>query len=74
MQQRLPRGDVVGEPGDGLEFIGFEGRAGDLRFGGVLRGIKEAAEGDGDLFGQDKAEFAGELMLMRNPGFVGRRF
>ena len=70
MQQRLPGGDVVGEAGDGLQLIGFKGRAGNLRLGGQLRGVKEAAEGDGDLLGQDEAEFSGELVLEGDPGFV----
>jgi hypothetical protein len=54
-----------------LEFNGFKGCAGDLRFGGVLRGVEEAAAGDGDLLDEDEAEFAGELVLMGDPGLVG---
>jgi len=37
-QQGLPGGDVIGESGDGLEFVGLEGGVGDLGFGGELRG------------------------------------
>ena len=33
----------------GLQFFGFERRAGNLRLGGELRGVEEAAEGNGDL-------------------------
>ena len=71
LEQGLPGGDVVGEAGDGLELGGFEGCAGDLRFGGELGGIEEAAEGDGDLFGEKEAEFGGELMLASDPVLVG---
>jgi hypothetical protein len=67
----LPGGYVVGEAGDGLEFSGFEGCAGDLRFGGVLRGVEEAAERDGDLLAEDEAEFAGEVMLTADPHLIG---
>jgi hypothetical protein len=38
-------------------------RRGFAGFGGELRGVEEAAERDGDLFGEDEAEFGGELML-----------
>jgi hypothetical protein len=71
LEQRLPGGYVVGEASYGLEFGGFKGRAGDLRFGGVLCGVEEAAEGDGDLLDEDEAEFGGELMLVGDPGLVG---
>ena len=70
-EQRLPGGDVVGEAGDGLEFGGFKGGAGDLRLGGELRGVEEAAEGDGDLLVEKQAQFAGELMLAGDPCLVG---
>ena len=70
MQQRLPGGDVIGEAGDGLEFYGFKGCAGYLCLGGVLRGIEEAAEWDGDLLAEDEAELAGEVVLTADPGFV----
>ena len=66
----MPGGYVVGEAGDGLEFDGFEGCAGNLRFGGVLRWVEKAAEGDGDLFAEDEAEFAGEVMLTADPRFI----
>lgn len=66
----MPGGYVVGEAGDGLEFDGFEGCAGNLRFGGVLRWVEKAAEGDGDLFAEDEAEFAGKLVLVGDPGLV----
>jgi hypothetical protein len=74
LEEGLPGGYVVGEAGDGLEFDGFEGCAGNLRFGGVLRGVEEAAEGDGDLLAEDKAEFSGELMLVGDPRLVGGGF
>ena len=67
----LPGGDVVGEAGDGLEFGGFEGGAGNLCLGGELRGIEEAAERDGDLLAEQQAKFAGELVLARDPRLVG---
>ena len=54
LEQRLPGGYVVGQAGDGLEFVGFKGCAGDLRLGGELRGVEEAAEGDGDLLGEKR--------------------
>ncbi len=72
-EQCLPGGYVVGETGDGLEFFGFEGRLGNLRLGGELGGIEEAAERDGDLLCKQQAHFAGELMLARDPGLVGGR-
>ena len=72
LQQRLPRGHVVGQPRHGLQFGGFERRAGNLRLGGQLRGIEQAAEGDGNLLFQQQAHLAGELMLARDPRFIGR--
>ncbi len=71
-QQCLPGSDVVGEAGDGLEFGGFEGCAGDLRLGGELRGVEQAAERDGYLLGEEQADLAGELMLAGDPWLVGR--
>ena len=73
LQQRLPRGDVVGQPRDGLQFGGFQRRAGNLRLGRELRGIEEAAQRNGDLLVEQQADFAGELMLARDPVLVGRR-
>jgi hypothetical protein len=72
LQQRLPGGHVVGQAGDGLQFVGFERRAGNLRLGGVLRGIEEAADGNGNLLFEQQAKLAGELVLAGDPGFVGR--
>ncbi len=69
-QQGLPGGNIVGQAGDGLEFGGFERSAGDLGLGGKLGGIEKSAEGNGDLLRKKKAEFAGELMLARDPGLV----
>ncbi len=69
-QQRLPGGDVVGEAGDGLQFGSFESDFGDARLVGELGGIEEAAERDGDLLLDQKADFAGELMLVRDPCLV----
>ena len=70
MQQRLPGGYVVGEAGDGLELGGFEGSTGNLRLGGELGGVEKAAEGDGDLFGKQEAQFSGEGMLLADPLLV----
>ena len=53
-----------------MEFLGFEGCAGDAGFVGDLGGIKEAAEGDGDLLGEQETEFGDKLMLKGDPGFV----
>jgi len=36
-----------------------------------LRGIEKAAKWDGDLLAEEKAEFAGELMLAGDPRLVG---
>ena len=66
----MPRGYVVGEAGDCLEFICFKRGAGDLRFGGELGGVEEATEWDGDLLGQNEAEFSGELVLVGDPDLV----
>ena len=71
LQQRLPGGDVVGQAGDGLQLAGFERRAGNLRLGGVLGGIEEAADGDGGLLLKKQAQLFGELVLAGDPGFVG---
>ena len=71
-EERLPGGDIVGEAGDGLEFGGFECGFGNLGFGGELGGVEKAAEGDGDLLFEQKANFAGELVLAGDPGLVGR--
>jgi len=71
--ERLPGGYVVGEAGDGLQFGGFKGCAGYLGFGGVLRGVKESAERDGDLLAEGEADFAGQLVLEGDPGLVGAR-
>ncbi len=38
-----------------------------------MRGVEEAAEGDGNLLGKQQAEFTGELVLVGDPGFVSRR-
>jgi hypothetical protein len=67
----LQGGYVVGETGYGLELDGFKGCARDLSFGGVLRGVEEAAEGTGNLLGKHQAEFGGELMLVGDPKLVG---
>ena len=56
LQQRLPCGYVVGQPGDGLQLVGFQSRAGNLRLGCQLRGVEEPAAGDGDLLLQQQAE------------------
>ena len=71
LQQGLPGGDVVGQSRDGLQFVGFQRRAGNLRLGGVLRGVEESADGDGGLLFQQQAQLAGELMLAGDPLFVG---
>ena len=71
MQQRLPGGHVVGQAGDGLQLIGFQGRAVNLRLGRLLRGIEETADGDGSLFFEQQAKLAGKLMLACNPFFIG---
>ena len=54
-----------------MQLACFEGRAGNLRFGGVLRGVEEAADGDGDLLFKQQAKLAGELVLAGDPFFVG---
>jgi len=54
-----------------LQLIGFQGGAGNLSFGGQLRRVEETADGDGSLLGKQQPEFAGELMLAGDPGFVG---
>ncbi len=71
LQKRLPGGDVVGDAGDGLQFIGLKGGAGDMGLGGKLGGIEESAEGDGNLFAEEETEFAGELVLAGDPRFIG---
>ena len=63
----MPGGYVVGQASYGLQFLSLECGAGDLGFCGELRGIEEAAEGDGDLLGEHEAHFAGELMLAGDP-------
>jgi hypothetical protein len=68
----LPGGYVVGQTGYGLQFGGFKGCARNLSFGGVLRRVKEPAEWNRDLLGEHQAEFARELMLVRDPNLVGR--
>ena len=54
-----------------MELGGFECGAGYLCLGGELGGIEEAAEGNGNLFAEEKAQFAGELVLARDPRLVG---
>jgi len=71
LKQRLPGGDIVGETGHGLELGGFEGRAGNLRFCGELRGIEEAADGDGELFFKQQAQLGREPGLAADPLLVG---
>ena len=72
LQQRLPTGHVVGQPRHGLQFVGLQGRAGNARLGGQLRGIKEAADRNGNLVAEQQPQFASQLMLARDPLFVGR--
>ncbi len=72
-KQRLPGGDVVRQAGNGLQFGGFKGGAGDLRLCGELRGVEEAAKWDGNLLAQQEAHLAGELVLTGDPRFVGGR-
>ena len=72
LQEGLPRGDVVGEARDGLQFGSFKGGVWDAGFGGELCGIEEAAERDGNLLLQHKADFTVEGMLGANPLFIGR--
>jgi hypothetical protein len=67
----LPGGNVVGQPGNGLEFIGLKRSAGNLRLGGQLRGIEKATQGNRNLLAKKEAKFFGQLMLAADPGFVG---
>ena len=70
----MPGGHIVGQPGYGLQLIGFESRSRYLGLRGQLRGVEETAERDGNLLGEHEAHLAGELMLAADPGFVCRGF
>ncbi len=72
LQQRLPGGHVVGQPRHGLQFVRLQRCAGNLRLGGVLRGVEESAYRNGSLLSQQQTQLFGELMLASNPDFVGR--
>lgn len=71
LEERLPGGDVISEAGDGLELGGFEGCAAYLGFGREGCGVEEAAEGDGDLLGEEEDELGGKAMLAGDPVGVG---
>ncbi len=73
LQQRLPRSDIVREPGDCLQFLGFQSRIGNPRFGREFRGIEEPAQRNGHLLGKHQADFARQPMLPRDPVFVDGR-